>query len=199
MKIPNRLFLITTITIASFTAWSQQKKMPKIKNPSGQGFIPCGSCEQPSTISFETTIAQDEPGERLTLSGTIFKSDGKTPAPDIILFFYHTDATGHYNPEDDPNNPRLKGWVKTNALGQYVFHTLKPAPYPTLKTPAHIHVHLFSKELAENWIDDFWFEGDRLIKESDNSRFSKLGEFSPIVKLVKGKNGLTGVRNIKLK
>jgi protocatechuate 3,4-dioxygenase beta subunit len=129
----------------------------------------------------------------------VYKADGKTPAEGIILFFYHTDATGHYNQEDDPNDPRLKGWVKTDAKGHYQFTTIKPAPYPQLNTPAHIHVHLFNKNIAENYIDDFWFDGDKLIREADQKRFASLNDFSPIVKLSTNKDGmLTGVRNIRL-
>ncbi len=178
----------------------QHKKMPRLKNPSGHGFIPCGSCEQPANITSETAINLSEKGERLTISGTVYKSDGKTPASGIILFFYHTDATGHYNDEDDPNDPRLKGWVKTDSKGRYKFTTIKPAPYPQLTTPAHIHVHLFNKDLPENYIDDFWFTGDKLIKDTERKRFASMGDFSPIVALAKDKSGtLVGTRNIRLK
>ena len=51
----------------------------------------------PKSLSWETTIAgKSEPGEPLEMSGTIFGADGKTPASGIILYVYHTDATGHY-------------------------------------------------------------------------------------------------------
>jgi protocatechuate 3,4-dioxygenase beta subunit len=198
-KINWGLFVYMAVFLMSIDACGQHKKMPRLRNPSGHGFIPCGSCEQPATISSETIISTGEKGERLTISGTVYKADGKTPAEGIILFFYHTDATGHYNQEDDPNDPRLKGWVKTDAKGHYQFTTIKPAPYPQLNTPAHIHVHLFNKNIAENYIDDFWFDGDKLIREADQKRFASLNDFSPIVKLSTNKDGmLTGVRNIRL-
>jgi protocatechuate 3,4-dioxygenase beta subunit len=195
-----RFVFIVLLLFLSIVSFGQHKKMPKLKNPSGQGFIPCGSCEQPSNIASETTISIGEKGEPLTISGTVYKADGKTPASGIILFFYHTDATGHYNNEDDPNDPRLKGWVKTGADGHYKFTTIKPAPYPKLTTPAHIHVHLFNKDLPENYIDDFWFTGDTLIKDSEKKRFESLGNFSPIVMLTRDTEGmLNGTRNIRLK
>ncbi len=194
------MIFVLTLLFSSLVSHGQHQKMPKVKNPSGQGFIPCGSCEQPSSIAAETTISLGEKGDRLAISGTVFKADGKTPANGIILFFYHTDATGHYNTEDDPNDPRLKGWVKTDTNGHYKFTTIKPAPYPQRSVPAHIHVHLFNKDLPENWIDDFWFMGDPFIKDSDKIEFESRGDFSPIVRLTKGDDGvLKGTRNILLK
>ncbi len=34
------------------------------------------------------------------ISGTIYRSDGKTLAPNIILYVYHTDANSYYSPSD---------------------------------------------------------------------------------------------------
>jgi protocatechuate 3,4-dioxygenase beta subunit len=64
----------------------------------------CDGCESiyegmPAQISWQTNIAPDsEPGERIKISGVIYKRDGKTPAPDVILYVYHTDAKGYYSP-----------------------------------------------------------------------------------------------------
>jgi hypothetical protein len=61
-------------------------------------------------------------------------------------------------------------------------------------------VHLFSNDLPENWIEDFWFEGDKLIKNDEKKRFASMGIFSPILKLTRDNNGvLVGVRDIRLK
>src|SRR6185312_2403790 len=49
-----------------------------------------------SPRSWKTTIVgPDEPGEPLTISGTIYAPDGHTPLEGITLWVYHTDATGH--------------------------------------------------------------------------------------------------------
>src|SRR5258708_39272775 len=68
---------------------------------------PCDACNEmfegmPQNLSWETTLASaDEPGERMLIRGTIFKSDGKTPAPNVILYVYHTDSKGLYSPLPD--------------------------------------------------------------------------------------------------
>ena len=33
-------------------------------------------------------------GEKLKITGTIYQADGKTPAADVILYIYHTNADG---------------------------------------------------------------------------------------------------------
>lgn len=48
-----------------------------------------------------------EAGPRLVvISGTVDKSDGKTPTPDVVLYVYHTDQTGKYRKtETKPAGP----------------------------------------------------------------------------------------------
>jgi protocatechuate 3,4-dioxygenase beta subunit len=64
----------------------------------------CEGCEgiyegMPQQLSWQTEIATaSELGERLEMSGIVYQADGKTPAPNVILYVYHTDATGHYTP-----------------------------------------------------------------------------------------------------
>jgi protocatechuate 3,4-dioxygenase beta subunit len=126
-----------------------------------QGRMPCGSCKPPSTISWQATIAPpSEPGERLVISGTVYHPDGVTPAPGITLFVFHTDARGHYNSRDDAYDPRLYGWARTGADGQYELRTIRPGPYPQVTNPAHIHVHVFGPGRPEWFIPEYWFEGD---------------------------------------
>lgn len=125
------------------------------------GGAPCGSCEAPNDLSWKTVIPpSDEPGEPLAISGTIYLPDGTTPAKGIVLFVYHTDATGYYNKQDDASHPRLRGWMRTNADGRYEFRTIKPGAYPHRNTPAHIHAHIYGPGYSERSIDDYWFKDD---------------------------------------
>jgi protocatechuate 3,4-dioxygenase beta subunit len=76
----------------------------------------------------------------LVIHGRVFREDGRTPAPDILVFAYHTDARGHYDvPSSGPHSWRLRGWVKTDAQGRFQFTTIRPAPYPNRNTAAHVH------------------------------------------------------------
>ena len=165
------------------------------------GGAPCGSCVAPAHPSWRTVIPpRKEPGEPLDISGTIYQSDGVTPAQGIVLFVYHTDVTGYYNEQDDASHPRLKGWMKTGADGRYEFRTIKPGAYPHRSTPAHIHAHLYGPDYSERSIDDYWFEGDPRINPKELSHVREQGGTPAIVVLKRGSDGVwRGVRDIRIK
>lgn len=168
----------------------------------------CEDCElmfagMPSTISWKTKLAADnEPGEPLIISGTIFKKDGKTPAPDVMLYVYQTDNTGRYTPAPDQVHAKrhghLRGWVKTDAQGRYEFSTIRPAAYPNGNDPQHIHPIIKEPGYSFYWIDDFVFDDDPLLtKQVRSSQINRGG--SGIIKLKKNENEVwVGKRDIIL-
>ncbi len=186
------------LIIASNDAATEPTKLPYPTTL--HGGAPCGSCTAPEHLSFTTTIApENEPGERLNISGTIFLADGETPANDVVLYVYHTDATGYYNEKDDPSHPRLRGWMKTNADGRYQFRTIKPAPYPRRTTPAHIHAHVYGANISEHSIDDYWFAGDDLITEKTRAKAREDNNTPAEVQLTRMADGVwSGTRDIRL-
>lgn len=137
----------------------------------------CEGCEwmlegMPKTISSAAVIASpSEPGDRLFIQGTIYQADGKTPAPGITLYVYHTDNKGKYVPSDDQKESRrhghLRGWVKTDNQGHYSISTIRPASYPNSKNPQHIHPIILEPLGVYYWIDEFVFEDDPLLEEKD--------------------------------
>lgn len=145
----------------------------------------CEDCDMmfegmPQNLSWQTTIAgNDEPGERLIIRGTIFKSDGKTPAPDVILYVYHTDNKGKYSPApkqtDAKRHGHLRGWMKTDAQGRYEFKTIRPASYPFRKDPQHIHPIIKESDTSVYWIDEYLFDDDPLLTDEQKARHQKRG------------------------
>lgn len=164
----------------------------------------CGASEVPEDVSHESYIAsQDEPGERLNIYGKIFKTDGITPAKDVIVYVYHTNAKGVYPKSGtETGNGKyhgyLRGWMKTNSDGKYVFHTIKPAPYYCHGgEPAHIHYTIKPPNEKEYWLTATWFDGDKRITDNYKKSVKRSGGFSNIIKLKKDQNGvLVGERNI---
>jgi protocatechuate 3,4-dioxygenase beta subunit len=168
----------------------------------------CEGCDwyllvMPSILQAETTIAgKDEPGERLTISGTIFKKDGRTPAEGIILYLYHTDAEGNYSPANQQKEARehghLRGWVKTGANGKYLFHSILPASYPQTKAPKHIHPTIKEPGLTPYYIDEYLFDNDPNLHEAERNRQQKRGG-SGIIRIAKNSDGeWVGQRDIVL-
>lgn len=160
----------------------------------------CEGCEaiyegMPSQLNWETRIAAaDEPGEPMEASGVIYQPDGKTPAPGVILYAYHTDAHGIYPPAPNASgnarrHGRLRGWIKTNARGEYKFVTIKPASYPNRNIPSHIHLIVKEADKNEYYIDDFEFDDDRFLTQQERARRRKAGG-SGIVRLTKNARGV---------
>lgn len=160
--------------------------------------------KEAANVSWKTVIVpENEPGEPLIISGTIFLPDGHTPLPGANLWVYQTDATGNYSPLRESNGDnrytRLHGSMRTGADGRYEFRTIKPAPYPGRTSPAHIHVYVSGPGYPEYWIDSYIFEGDPFITPEARAKLSGEGNFSSILKLTRDRDGvLRGVRDIKI-
>jgi protocatechuate 3,4-dioxygenase beta subunit len=154
--------------------------------------------QHPSAIDI---AASQEPGTRIHLSGTIFDPNGK-PLPGVKMFLYHTDATGYYSrPVNNPRQARLHGTLWSDALGQYSFHTIKPAHYGDVGSPPpmHIHVHLQPPGLPDHWVESFYFEGDPRLRPEDLNRNRESGRFPNIVSLSSSNSGvLKGIRDFRI-
>jgi protocatechuate 3,4-dioxygenase beta subunit len=124
-----------------------------------------------SAPSKTTITTKEEKGERLIVSGVVFGADGKTPLAGASIYVYHTDATGRYTPgaNDDNRNPRLRGYMRTDAQGRYEYSTIKPAPYPGDGPPAHIHYHVNSPGYQER-VFEIVFEGDPKVSADIRTR-----------------------------
>jgi protocatechuate 3,4-dioxygenase, beta subunit len=162
----------------------------------------CGAIGVPDDVSSKAVLAEaKDEGEPLFISGTVYEKDGKTPAPNVLIYAYQTNAKGYYG-RGNGEHPHGKhhGWMLTDNLGRYKFNTIKPAQYPLRDTPAHIHFTLTGVSFKEYWIDDIWFEGDDLITPTiTKKQMTGRGGFNSILKLEKNTDGiLHGVRNIKL-
>lgn len=193
------MWYLAMFVALSTIAPGQSHRMPSMRTPSGGRAI-CARCEVPANLSSSATlIPPGEPGQPMEISGTIYHADGRTPAANVVLFVYHTDATGHYSPEDDVFAPRIRGWLRTGADGRYNFRSIRPAPYPDHSEPAHIHVHIWSDTMPEHFLPEYWFADDPFLKPAEARRFRGLGSFSPIVTLTRGPDGVwRGARDVRL-
>ena len=169
----------------------------------------CDGCSamyegMPKVLSWQTVIPDsNEPGEPMEISGRIFMLDGKTPAPDVILYVYHTDAQGYYSPKQGQTggarrHGHLRGWMKTDATGKYKFMTIKPASYPRASIPAHVHSIIKERDKNEYYIDEYLFEKDPFLTNNERSKAPHRGG-SGIITLTKDKDGVwRGKRDIIL-
>lgn len=169
----------------------------------------CEGCEAAAEavaadLDWRVKIAgDDEAGEKLVLSGRVFKSDGKTPAAGVILYMHQTNAAGIY-----PSVPgasgwaerhgKLRGWLVTDSLGRYEITTVRPAPYPNRGLPAHVHVFVKEPDRRPYYVDDFVFERDPFVTQKYRSD-QELRGGSGIIRLARrSSGGWSGQRDIVL-
>ena len=106
--------------------------------------------------------------DKLKISGTIYKSDGKTPASDVILFIFQPDENGNYKLKRDDYHKRYiyhRGWIKTDADGHYTFYTFMPGKYIRSKELKQIRRIIKEPGKPEYDLAPFFFNDDPLLPD----------------------------------
>lgn len=171
---------------------------------------PCQDCEavldfkllnpEPKATDTLPSFIINEP--KIKITGTVFQKDGKTPAENILLYIYQTDRNGLYQPSNKPigwekTHGQYRGWLKTGKDGKFIFYTFRPAPYPKVQEPEHIHIYVKEPNTIPYYIDSYFFESDpKLTEENKQSHKNRGG--SGIVKLEKENGIWTANRNLIL-
>lgn len=140
----------------------------------------CEGCEavferDAKALSSEVDIARGEGGEAMILEGVVRQPDGKTPASGVIIYLHQTNADGLYANGGNEGlwsrrHGRLRGWAVTDVQGRYRFRTIKPAPYPDMTMPAHIHLMIGEAGRRPYYIDDVVFEGEHKVDDAYRRR-----------------------------
>jgi len=120
-----------------------------------------------------------EPGTPLVVRGRLYRTDGQQTVPNTVIFAYQTDRTGLY---DAPGvrGWRLTGWAKTDAEGWFEFTTIRPAPYPSRDTAAHIHLTADGPSIARQILGDVRFADDPLLTADDRRAAARAGRFTDL-------------------
>jgi protocatechuate 3,4-dioxygenase beta subunit len=109
-------------------------------------------------------------GERITVSGRVFDTEGK-PLRGTLVEVWQANAAGRYRHRLDrwpaPLDPNFSGAGRclTDSDGRYRFTTIKPGPYPwgnhyNAWRPAHIHFSLMGRAFAQRLVTQMYFPGD---------------------------------------
>ncbi|MGD2122788.1 MAG: hypothetical protein PVJ76_13630 [Gemmatimonadota bacterium] len=140
--------------------------------------LPCEGCEGifvgfPDSIPSESRIApDDEPGEPMVISGTVFNQQGEA-VPGVVIYAYHTNAAGIY-PSDESirgteafRHGGLRGWARTDQHGNYRFLTIRPTAYPSRNEPEHVHMQILEVDCCTYYLTSLKFTDDPLLSEAD--------------------------------
>jgi protocatechuate 3,4-dioxygenase beta subunit len=150
--------------------------------------------EKPAVLKSRARIAPaGEPGIPLVISGRVFRPDGRTPAPGMTVFAYHTDRTGLYDERSKgPHSWRLRGWAKTDANGRFAFDTIRPAPYPGRGIAAHAHLSIEGPGVSRRFTGDVMFSDDELVTAAEREKSARDGLFGG-ERAVRSRNGVQEV------
>ena len=159
--------------------------------------------------SSDTSPGWKMEGQKILLTGTVYELDGKTPAQNVILYYYQTDVDGRYTTKEseERNMPinklgqthgYIRGWLKTDSEGKYSIYTIKPGSYPSRDEAAHVHITIKEKNMKEPYyIDNFVFDDDPLLTANRRKRMENRGG-SGVVRFVQKEELWIGERNIYL-
>lgn len=198
-----KLITVVIIIVISFCVCSQERNAYKLVGG------PCEGCEaifeygDMVLFPVDTLAGFSDSEKKIKLTGVVYKADGKTPAPDVIVYIYHTNQYGIYkaNEEDTGWGKRhgsSRGWIKTGKDGRYTFYTFRPGVYPSRTDPAHIHCVVLEPDGKYYYISDFLFSDDVLLTDNDLKMSSPRGGESGIITLKYSGSILIGERNIVL-
>lgn len=160
---------------------------------------PCEGCGEVFNGMPDIPVAKgliagpDEPGERMTIRGTVRRADGSVVSG-VVVYAYHTDARGIYPPEKPSGrgaspHGRLRGWVRSGADGAYSFSTIRPMGYPNGRAPQHVHMHVIEPGRCTYFIDDIMFLDDPRVPADQLKRHSHGRGGVGLVRPVRGSEG----------
>jgi protocatechuate 3,4-dioxygenase, beta subunit len=166
--------VVATLAISGNMLFADQGKR---KEPVVGG--PCDGCDivfegmPPKLDWFSTIAAAGEPGKPMRITGVV-RDQKNWPVPGIIVYAYQTDAKGIY-PKGTTAHGRLRGWARSDELGNYGFDTIRPGGYPDSAIPQHIHLHVIEPGRATYFIDDIVFSDDPRLTPEARKRFPGRG------------------------
>lgn len=101
-----------------------------------------------------TMVTDYEPGQHIDVKIHLTSASGK-PVSNALLYLYQTSDIGWYSDtaahilvtEGDMRHARLFGYVRTDDNGNCIVHTIRPNGYPKSSLAAHIHIHIWDKDM----------------------------------------------------
>lgn len=142
---------------------------------------------------FRTALADGgEKGEALEIRGVVQGPDCTKPLANAVLDLWQADADGRYHNQSEQY--RLRGQVRTNERGEFMFSTIMPGRYKDEGgfRPAHIHVTITHPD-CQPLTTQIYFKGDPYLAPNDSCG-SQCGSDDParIVDAKPAKQGLQG-------
>jgi protocatechuate 3,4-dioxygenase beta subunit len=176
--------LITLLTFVTFSLLQAQETANLPENFKKRS--PIYDYSEKKLNNVDTIPDFEAKSQKLKITGTIYESDGVTPAKNVLLFIHHTDENGNFELKRQ-NKKRYvhhRGWVKTDADGKYTFYTFIPGNYMYSNELKQILPIVKEPNKPEYKIETFLFDDDPLltgkcrtkVEETNPNRILKLNK-----------------------
>ncbi len=138
---------------------------------------------------------------KIKITGTIYQSDGVTPAKDVLLYVEQPNEYGDFDLREtnDKRYVQHRAWVKTDANGQYTIYTFVPGGDRRFNQLQQIYPLIKVGSKPEYALDTFLFEEDPLLSKACRKKIAKKGDLSRILTPKNVDGLLVAERNIVLK
>ncbi|WP_299554484.1 hypothetical protein [Seonamhaeicola sp.] len=200
MKYLKALFSITFLLATCFTVVAQEPADVLADIPQDyKKRSPIYDFSEKNLNSVDTIPDFASKKNKLKITGTIYESDGVTPAKNVLLFIHQTDENGDFELKRH-NKKRYvhhRGWVRTDADGKYTLYTFVPGSYIYGNELKQIYPIVKEPNKPEYKIETFLFDDDPLL--TDKCR-TKVEQTDPqrILKLDKKEGLWVATRDIVL-
>jgi protocatechuate 3,4-dioxygenase beta subunit len=184
MKTITLLVSFTLLFGTSNSFYAQQSDAVAGASEDSGEYFPFNDYTQHQLSNTFAIPGHDSKPEKLKITGTIFKNDGVTPASNVILYIEQADEYGDFDLRGEKKKRYVhnRGWVKTDADGQYTFYTYVPGGdrrfnqkqqlFPIIKEPHSPAYH----------IPSFLFDQDPLLTKACRKRMVRKGDPDRILK-----------------
>lgn len=138
--------------------------------------------------------------DKLKITGTIYQSDGVTPAKGVILYIEQPNEEGSYEmvEKDSKRYVHHRTWIKTNENGDYTFFTFVPGKRLSSRKLMHIHPVIKAPNMEEYDLPVYLFDEDPKLSKICRKRLNKQGRIDSILTLEKKENIFIAKRDIIL-
>lgn len=93
---------------------------------------------------------------------------------DALGIYAHRQGGGSDSAPAGANDPRLFGYVRTDAAGEFVLHSVRPGGYPATLIPAHVHMQVEHGE-SSSLVELLFADDPRLTDEFATKMAVKFG------------------------
>lgn len=152
---------------------------------------PIYDLSEANMVNVDTIPNYGSKQDQIKITGTIYLSDGVTPANNVILYIEQADEDGSFDlrKSDEKRYNYYRSWVKTNADGKYTLYTFIPGYDRTYNQLQEIFPVIKEPSQQEYAIATFLFDDDPLLSRRCRRQIAKHSDPSRILKLKKQEDG----------